>query len=82
MKRRVAWGSRPPAGLSKRPYRDLVLVYLGFAVAIVLFAWLTGGRIRKAIIVAAVFFVVATTWSLLVWRRKLREVEREASRRS
>jgi len=34
---------------------------------------------RKAIVVAAVFFVVATSWSFLVWRRKLREAEREAS---
>ena len=82
MKRRVAWASPPPTALSKRLYRDLVLVYLGFAVAIVLFAWLTGGRIRKAIVVAAVCFVVATSWSFLVWRRKLREAEREASPRN
>ena len=34
----------------------------------------------KAIVVAAVFFVVATSWSFLVWRRRLREAEREASR--
>jgi Flp pilus assembly protein TadB len=74
----MAWGSRPPAALSKRPYRDTVIVYAGLAVTIVLFAWLTGGRLRKAIVIAAAFFVVATAWSFRVWRRKLREAEREA----
>ncbi|MDX6519263.1 MAG: hypothetical protein QOF50_2109 [Gaiellaceae bacterium] len=78
MKRRMAWGSRPPAPLSTRPYRDTVIVYAGLAVTIVLFAWLTGGRLRKAIVIAAAFFVVATAWSFRVWRRKLREAEREA----
>ena len=81
MKRRVAWGNRPPTPLSKRPYRDKVIVYAGLAVTIVLFAWLTGGRLRKAIVIAAAFFVVATAWSFRVWRQKLRETQREASRR-
>ena len=81
MKRRVAWGSRPPTPLSKRPYRETVMVYAGLALTIVLFAWLTGGRIRKAIIIAAAFFVVATAWSFRVWRNKLREADAEAGRR-
>jgi hypothetical protein len=58
-----------------------VIVYAGLAVTIVLFAWLTGGRLRKAIVIAAAFFVVATAWSFRVWRQKLRETQREASRR-
>jgi len=80
VKRRVAWGSRPPTPLSKRPYRETVMVYAGLALTIVLFAWLTGGRIRKAIIIAAAFFVVATAWSFRVWRRKLRAADAEARR--
>ncbi len=40
-----------------------------------LVSWLTGGDMRKAIITAAAFFVVATAWSFRVWRRKLREQE-------
>jgi hypothetical protein len=56
------------------------MVYAGLALTIVLFAWLTGGRIRKAIIIAAAFFVVATAWSFRVWRRKLRAADAEARR--
>ena len=80
-RRRVAWGSGPPSPLPKRPYRDTVLVNVGLAVTIVLVAWLTGGRLRNAVIIAVVFFVVATLWSFRVWRRKLREADLEARRR-
>jgi Flp pilus assembly protein TadB len=80
-RRRVAWGSGPPSSLPKRPYRDTVTVNGGLAVVIVLVAWLTGGRIRNAVIIAVAFFVVATAWSFRVWRHKLREADREARRR-
>ena len=80
-RRRVAWGSGPPSPLPKRPYRDTVLVNVGLAVTIVVVAWLTGGRLRNAVIIAVVFFVVATLWSFRVWRRKLREADLEARRR-
>jgi Flp pilus assembly protein TadB len=80
-RRRVAWGSGPPTSLPKRPYRDTVIVNAGLAVTIVLVGWLTGGRIRNAVIVAAAFFVVATAWSFRVWRNKLREADAEARRR-
>jgi hypothetical protein len=50
-------------------------------VTIVLVAWLTGGRIRNALVIAAAFFVVATAWSFRVWRNKLRETDEEARRR-
>jgi len=80
-RRRVDWGSRSPDPLPKRPYRDTVLVNVGLAVTIVVVAWLTGGRLRNALIIAAAFFVVATAWSFRVWRNKLREADAEARRR-
>ena len=80
-RRRVAWGSGPPSPLPKRPYRDTVIVNGGLAAVNVLVAWLTGGRIRNAVIIAAAFFVVATLWSVRVWRNKLREADAEARRR-
>ena len=80
-RRRVAWGSGPPSPLPKRPYRDTVIVNVGLAVTIVVVAWLTGGRLRNAVIIAVAFFVVATLWSFRVWRRKLREADLEARRR-
>ena len=80
-RRRVDWGTRSPDPLPKRPYRDTVIVNVGLAVTIVAVAWLTGGRIRNAVIIAAAFFVVATAWSFRVWRNKLREADAEARRR-
>jgi O-antigen ligase len=80
-RRRVDWGTRAPDPLPKRPYRDTVIVNVGLAVTIVAVAWLTGGRIRNAVIIAAAFFVVATAWSFRVWRNKLREADAEARRR-
>ena len=80
-RRRVSWGDRAPTPLPKRPYRDTMIVNAGLAVTIVAVAWLTGGRIRNAVIIAAAFFVVATAWSFRVWRNKLREADAEARRR-
>ena len=80
-RRRVSWGDGPPEPLPKRPYRDTVLVYLGLACTIVLASWLTGGNMRKALIVAGAFFVVATAWTFTVWRRRLREAEDAAKGR-
>jgi O-antigen ligase len=78
---RFSWGDGPPTPLPKRPYRDTVLVNIGLAVTVVLVSWLTGGRVRNAVIVAGAFFVVATAWSLRVWREKLRKADAEARRR-
>jgi Flp pilus assembly protein TadB len=78
-RRRVAWGEGPPQPLPKRPYRDTILVYLGLACTVVLVAWITGGDMSNAILIAAFFFVVATGWSFRVWRRKLREAEAQAA---
>jgi Flp pilus assembly protein TadB len=80
-RRRVTWADRPPTPLPKRPYRDTVIVNVGLAMTIVLVSWLTGGRVRNAVIIAAAFFVVATAWSFRVWRQKLRDADAEARRR-
>jgi membrane protein implicated in regulation of membrane protease activity len=75
-RRRLQWTlpeSPPPA----HPYRDTLLVYGFLAVAIVLISWATGGNVRKAILIAALAFVVAFAWSSVRWRRRIREYERE-----
>jgi hypothetical protein len=46
------------------------------AVVIVLAAWVTGGDLVNAAVIAAVFFAVTTAWS---WRR-LRRQERERAK--
>jgi membrane protein implicated in regulation of membrane protease activity len=71
----------PPEPVPKRPYRDTALVFGGMAVAIVLVAWATGGELRKAVLIAAAFFVAATAWGWRRWRERIRDqAAREADR--
>ena len=76
MSRRLQWGGIPESPPPKHPYRDTLLVYAGFAVLIVLLAWATGGGVLRAVVIAAVFYVVACAWSLTRWRRRIREEQR------
>ena len=72
--------------LPRRPYRDSVLFYAALAALIVGVAWATGGRVLPgdllrdpddgppqvgALLVAVVFFLVATAWSWWRFRRQL-----------
>jgi membrane protein implicated in regulation of membrane protease activity len=73
--RRLQWGvpDRPPP---KHPYRDTLLVYGAFAVIIVLVAWATGGGVVRALVIAALFYVIASAWNIYRWRERLREAAR------
>ena len=62
--------SERPRPLSKRPYRDSVVLNVVLAVLIVLISWGTGGELRRAFVFAALYFVIATAWSW--WRLKQR----------
>jgi flagellar biosynthesis component FlhA len=76
--RRLRWDvpeSPPP----KHPYRDSAIVYVAFAGIIVLIAWLTGGPITRAVVLAALFFVIACSWSWWRWHQKLTRLAREAA---
>jgi hypothetical protein len=66
------------APLPKRPYRDAALVYGGMGVAIFLFAWLTGGALAKAVLIAVAFTVLATGWSWFRFRQRLQTEARAA----
>jgi len=44
---------------------------------LVLVAYLTGGRLERALVFAAGFFVVATAWSWWRFRARLEEERRE-----
>jgi membrane protein implicated in regulation of membrane protease activity len=70
--RRLQWGVPEPSP-PKHPYRDTLLIYAVFAVLIVVVAWLTGGGVARAALIAALFYVVASTWSVSRWRVRLRE---------
>jgi membrane protein implicated in regulation of membrane protease activity len=60
------------------PYRDTALVYGIMAALLIIVASVTGGDILRAILVAAVFFLVVTAWSWWKFRGRIRE--REAAR--
>jgi len=65
----VSGRSRPP--LPKRPYRDSVLLNLVLAALIVLVSWGTGGDLGRALVFAALYFVVATAWAWWRFRQRL-----------
>ena len=87
MTERRRWET-PQLPVPKRPYRDSVVFYAVLAVIVVVVAWLTGGAVLPgnigdgeigALIVAVVFFVVATGWS---WWRFRSRLAREARHRA
>jgi hypothetical protein len=49
-----------------------MLVYLALAVVVVLVAWLTGGSLRRALLVAALFWLAGTSYGLVTQRRRRR----------
>jgi membrane protein implicated in regulation of membrane protease activity len=55
-----------------------LLVYAVFAVLIVVVAWATGGGVRRALVIAVAFYVVASAWSVSRWRTRLREEAQRA----
>jgi hypothetical protein len=68
----LRWGAEEPKPI-KHPYRDTMIVYAVLALVIVGFAAITGGDLGRAVLIAALFYVAATAWSLVWWRRKLRQ---------
>ena len=72
--RRLRW--EPPrrdAAIPKHPYRDTALVYGAIAMLVVILSLATGGSVARAVITAALVYVVATLWSWRLWRNRLRE---------
>ena len=57
------------------PYRDTAIVYGAMAAILVLVAWLTGGDVARAGLVAVAFFVVATAWTWWRFRERIRQAD-------
>ena len=79
---RVRRWQMPEEPLPKRPYRKSAIFHAVLAGLIVLVAWVTGGSLRNAVLVAAGFFVLATAWSWTQWRRRIAVEERKQAARS
>jgi hypothetical protein len=77
--RRLRWGGRPEPPTTRHPYRDTAIVYGGLAGIVVLVAWATGGGLAKALVVASVFYAIATGWSFYRIHRRSRRARLELS---
>jgi hypothetical protein len=75
--RRFLTGPSRDAPLPAHAYRDVALAYGALALIVVLLAVVTGGDILRAVLVAFVFWVVATGWSW--WRFRARNATDETS---
>ncbi len=69
--RLLRWEGQSKRPVPRRPYRDTALVYLGFAVVIVVVATATGGSFVRAVVAAVLFWCVATGYGWVRWRRRL-----------
>ena len=54
-------------------YRYSVMLIFGLAVLIVVIAWATGGDLGRAVVFAALYFVIATAWA--GWRSRQRSAK-------
>ena len=75
MARRKRLDDRP---IPAHPYRDTALVYGIMSLLLVVVALVTGGDALQAILVAVVFFLIATSWSW--WKFRARIEERAAAK--
>ena len=71
--RRLRWGSAPPRPIPKHPYRDTLVIYAVLAAVLLGIALLSGTAFSRAIVIAALVFVASSGWSMLSWRRRLRQ---------
>ena len=58
--------------LPKHPYRDSAIFHLALGSLLLLVAWLTGGDLVRAVVVAVGYVVIAITWSWWRFRERLR----------
>ncbi len=75
-KRRLRWEAAPRK-IPRHPYRDSAIFYAILAGVVVGVTWLTGGNIKRAVILGALLFVVATAYSWWRWREREKEQARE-----
>ena len=74
----LRWDPEPRSQeLPKRPYRDTVLVYLGFALLIVVIATATGGGFVRAVVFAGLFWAAASAYGFVTMRRRIARARRQ-----
>ena len=65
----------PTKPAPRRLYRDSVILNVVLACLIVLISWATGGALGRALVFAALYFVVATAWAWWRFRQRVSKDE-------
>ena len=68
----------PDEPLPRHPYRNSAIFYAVLACAVFAFGWLTDNGLTETVVIAVVFFVLATGYS---WWRFRQRIQREGVRR-
>lgn len=68
----------PDEPLPRHPYRNSAIFYAVLACAVIAFGWLTDNGLTETVVIAVVFFVLATGYS---WWRFRQRIQREGVRR-
>jgi hypothetical protein len=57
--------------IPRRPFRDSAIFYAILSAVVIIVGILTGNRVLPTLAVAAVFFLIATSYSWWRWQRRL-----------
>ena len=68
---RLRWDS--PRPVPRHPYRDTAVFYAVLAGIVIGVTALTGGDVRRSVIIACALFLGATAYSWWRWRERIRE---------
>ena len=63
---------RPRKPLPSHPYRDSAILYGVMAAIVVVVSLASGGGALRGLVIAILFFVIATAWTWMGFRRRLR----------
>ena len=75
--KRLRWEQHGRRPVPKHPYRDTAVLYAVLAGLVIGVTALTGGNVRKSVVLAVALFVAATAWGWYRWRARIRQDERD-----
>jgi hypothetical protein len=73
--KKLRWDS--PRPVPRHPYRDTAILYAVLAGLVIGVTALTGGDVRRSVIIAVALFFGATAYSWWRWSQRIRQWEQE-----